>query len=257
MSVPGVIERDLLSDEISVYFDNRKPIPLSALATFLGKLDQASRDVDGMQGMFLELSDFALGSNELRFRVVGPGRLERENAEREERIAKANERSARWAGVSAGATVVSAVAATIAIAISSGAANSSSHRIVNNYDISNIYVRAPCEDPHVIERAAIIHGHYRRLGEKRQQKEQLLETENQEFLQAMDREQMIDIAGWISADTHGGYLFETINGNKLKLRHRPIGAFGSEAVAVRVAVSKGPDGLELEIIDIITYLSNI
>jgi len=257
MSVPGVIERDLLSDEISIYFDNRKPIPLSALATFLGKLDQASRDVDGMQGMFLELSDFALGSNELRFRVVGPGRLDREQAEREERNAKANERSARWAAVSAGAGVVSAVAAAITIAISNGSANPSSHRIVNNYDISNIYVRAPCEDAHVIERATIIQGHYRRRGEKQQQKEELLETENQEFLQAMNHEQIIDIAGWIFADTRGGYSFETINGNKFKLRNRPPGAFGSEAVAVRVAVFQGPDRLELEIVDIITYLSNL
>lgn len=256
MSYPSVIERPLLSDELSIYLDNKMPIPLAALGTFLSQLDKATRNVEGMDGLFLELSDFAVGSNELRFRVVGPGRVERDEAIRKERALQANEKSATAAVVGAGAAVVSAVAAVVAVAISAGNANPSAYRITNNYDVTNIYVQAPKEPPHVITRKDIEQGRKRRLTRSRELEIHHLEAENDALLLAMSRHEAVKLGGWFYYERGVGYFFESMKGNHFRVQFSDAERFVGPPVAIETFVHSSPDGIELEISGVIATLSD-
>jgi hypothetical protein len=254
MSYPGVIERPLLADEFSIYLDNSRPIPLSALATLLAKIDKEARAVRGMDGLFLELSDFALGSNELRCRVVGPGRLALREAEIQERTLAATEGSARASKVAAGAGVVSAVAAVVAIGISVGNANPATYKIVNQYNVCNVYIRAPDEPPHVITREEIEHGRYTRLSDKRKLPRRG-DVENQALLTAMEHRQVVDLAGWFREDSGNNYIFETMHGNRFPVHFRHARDYRDIPVALRTIVQDSPVGIQLEVIDVIAELS--
>lgn len=255
MAFPGVIERPLLADEFSIYLDNTRPIPLSALATFLGKIDRAARTVEGMEGLFLELSDIAFGSNELRFRVVGPGRLAREEAARQERLVVAAERSARAAKMTAGAAVVSAVAAVVAVAMTSGNANSTTYRLVRQYNVHHIYVRAPDEPPHVVTRSEIERSRHRRLSAKGRTQSLQQQAESEALLAAMNDREVVDLAGWFYHEPRGGYVFETMHGNRFPVRFSYASQYANSPVALRTVVNESPDGLYLEVIEVIAKLS--
>ena len=256
MAFPGVIERPLLGDEISIYLDNTRPIPLSALATFLGKLDKEARSVEGMAGLFLELSDFALGSNELRLRVVGPGRIARDEVIRQERAVAAAEGSARTAKIGTGAAVVSAVAAVVAIAINTGSANPSAYKIVNSYDVTNIYVRAPSEPPHIVTRSAVEYGRHIRLTSRKHKSKIQLDQESYALSAAMEEKRLVDLAGWVRRDSQGTFTFETIIGNRLPVYFDHIRYLGRSPVAVRGIIHDSPHGLQLEIVEVLAELEN-
>lgn len=256
MAYPGVIKRPLQEDEFSIFLDNTRPIPLSALATFLGKIDKEARSVEGMEGLVLELSDFALGSNELRCRIVGPGRLALEDAARQERIAKAAEKSARVGQVSAGAAVVSAVAAVVAVAIASGSANPATYRIVNQYNVRNIYVRAPDGPPKVVTKRDVEAGRHARLSKKGRLQAQKRDTENEALLAAMHHRKVVDLAGWFYRDPRRGDYLETMYGNHFPVHFHDVREFGSSPVAIRAVVHDTPRGLQLEVVEVLAQLSN-
>jgi hypothetical protein len=256
MAFPGVIERPLQANEFSIYLDNTRPIPLSALATFLGKIDREAQSLEGMEGLFLELSDFALGSNELRCRVVGPGRLALEDAARQERIASSAETSVRTGKISAGAAVVSAVAAVVAVAIASGSANPATYRIVNQYNVRNIYVRAPDEAPKVITKKEIEAGRHARLSKKGRLQAQVRESEAEALLAAMHDRKVVDLAGWFYRDPHRGPYFETMYGNHFPIHFHDARKYENSPVALRAIVRDSPKGLQLEVVEVLAQLSS-
>lgn len=256
MAFPGVIDRPLRPDEFSIYLDNTKPIPLSALAAFLGKLDREARSVEGMEGLFLELSDFALGSNELRFRVVGPGRLALEEAARQERLVKAAETSASAGKVAARAAVVSAVAAVVALAIATGTANPATHQIVTRYNVTNIYVRAPDEPPHQITRSEIREARQRRLSARGEKQPAGRQAENQRLLAAVDDCERVALAGRFHLGGPDGDVFETMAGNRFTVRFPRAREYEGSPVALRAIVRESAEGLRLEIVDVIARLSD-
>lgn len=256
MSFPGIIERPLYGDEFSIYLDNTVPIPLSALATFLGKIDKAARSTRGMDGLLLELSDFALGSNELRFRIVEKRRPRREE-DRQERAVAAAEKSAKATVVGAGATVVSSVVAVVTIAMMSGDANPSTCRITNEYNVNNIYVRAPDEQPHVLTRRDVQHGRKLRLSKERAKLSPQLEAENEVLMMAMDRHEVVKLAGRFYRLPNGNYDFRTMIGNRYPVHFRSAREYEHSPVALAARVHPAEDGLHLEVVDIITELSDL
>lgn len=256
MSFPSIIDRPLFANEFSVYLDNTLPIPLSALAIFLSKLDKQAGSVEGMDGLFLQLSDFATGSNELRFKIVGPGRLPDRGAVDQSRLVNAAE-GATFAGkIAAGAAVVSAVAGVAAAAIAYGGANPTTYRIVNQYHVENIYVRAPGEPPHIVTRADVEHGRNVRLSKhkalpiRRQQESQVL-------LSAMSSGEVVDLAGWVNVRTGEGLQFRTMQGNRFPVTLSNARRYIDQPVAVRAVVHESPDGIHLEIVDVLAILSDI
>jgi hypothetical protein len=257
MAFPGVIEKPLQADEFSIYLDNTRPIPLSALATFLGKIDKEARTVEGMEGLFLELSDFALGSNELRCRVVGPGRLAIEDAARQERIATSAEATARAGKISAGAAVVSAVAAVVAAAIATGSANPATYRIVNQYNVRNVYVRAPEEAPRVVTKKDIEAGRHARLSKRGHLQALERESENDALLAAMHQSQAVDLAGWFYHDPRRGHYFETMYGNRFPVHFHDIRQYEGSPIALRAIVHDSRRGLQLEVVEVLARLSNV
>lgn len=256
MAFPGIIERPLIADEFSIYLDNTVPIPLSALATFLGKIDKAARSVRGMEGLFLELSDFAHGSNELRFRVVGKRRVKRAGGTREERMVAAAEKSAKAAMIGAGAAVVSAVAAVVAIAMTSGDANPSTYRITNEYNVSTIYVRAPAEDPHIISRDDIAQGRQRRLLKERGRLSSQLKAENVALMEAMDRHEVVRLAGRFFRQPNGGYEFETMIGNRFPVHFNDAREYEHSPLALEAIIQDAGGSPHLEVVSVIAVLSD-
>jgi hypothetical protein len=209
-----------------------------------------------MEGLVLELSDFAIGSNELRCRVVGPGRLKLEEAERQERAVTAAEKSARAAQVGAGASVVSAVAAVVAVAIAVGSANPAAHRICNQYNVQNFYVRAPKEAPRVITKDEVEQGRQRRLKSKGRAKSMRQTAESEALLVAMKDREVVDLAGWFHHEPHNGYSFETMHGNRFPVDFPYAKEFEDNPVALRTIVSGSRNGLRLEVVDVIARLSD-
>ena len=263
MTFPGVISRPLLADEFTIYLDNTVPIPLSTLATFLGKIDKAARDVRGMDGLFLELSDFAIGSNELRLRVVGRDRKSRDEEARQERIvaaaeksAAAGERSATAAMIGAGAAIVSSVAAVVAIAIASGPANPSSYRITNQFNVDNIYIQAPNEEPHIVTRQDIAHGRRLRLSKEQKKTSPQLQAENEALMTAMDRHEVVNLAGRFFRRPNGGYSFETMIGNRFPVRFKQARAYEHTPVALQAVIHDSGEGPVLDVIELIAELSD-
>lgn len=264
MAFPGIIDRPLLQDEISIYLDNTRPIPLGALAGFLNKIDKDARTVEGMDRFFLELSDFALGSNELRFRVVGPGRLARDEAEKKERSLQAAEQSAQSASLSAksgvaaaGAGVVSAVAAIIALSISSGSANPASYKIMYHYDVRNVYVRSNHEGPHVVSREDVSEGRLRRLSKPGRRDAVGQELEARAIFSAIGERRILTLAGWVSYEKDKGAQFKTMKGNQFPMDYDGVSGLIDRAVALAVVVHESPEGARLEVVDVITVLSDL
>jgi len=249
MAFAGVIERPLSPDEFSIYLENEKLIPLSALATFLARIDKAARSVEGHGSVFLTLSDFAIGSNELRFRVIGPGRLKRDEIAREERMVAAAESSARSARVSA-------VAAVVALAIAVGPANKATHTITQKYDIQNIYVRAPDEQPHVVTRRDIERGYHRNLEQKARDEAHQRDDESRELLAAMDERRVVDLAGWFYSEPGRGDFFETMRGNHYPVHFARAREFHDSPVAARMIVHDSADGLQLEVETVLGKLAD-
>lgn len=219
MSYPGVILRPLLPDEFSIFFDAAKPIPLGTLATFFGKLERTVRQMEGMDGLIVELSDFALGSAEPRFRIVGPGRLALEDAVRLHQEGIEKNRPDVWQKVMVGATVVSAAAAVAAAAIAAGNLNPATYRIVNHHEVNNIFVRAPDEAPHHIRRRDVLEGRDRRLGNQRKRVKDEIYLERESLLLAMSERGQVTVAGWLARDANGQSSFETMRGNTFAVSH--------------------------------------
>lgn len=136
MSVPGLIARPLLPDEFSLFFESREPIPLGRMATFLRKLETETRPIVEHEGLFLELSEYASGSGEPRFRIVGPGRIAlQEAADLQRRAVEATERQAdaaeKWGRRNfIGSMLINPIAAAVAASMVSGALNPSARTIV-------------------------------------------------------------------------------------------------------------------------------
>jgi hypothetical protein len=257
MSYPGIIERSLDADEFSIYLDNSKPIPLSALATFLRKIDKSARSVKGMEGGYLQLSDFALGSNELRFKVVGQGRQARDENNRQDRMAAAAEKSAKASVVAAGAAVVAAIATVVAAAISTGDANPSTYRITNEYNVQTIYVRAPNEPAHIITKRDIENGRIVRLSGDRSSKAVLIESEHRSLLNALDRNEVVNLAGRFRRQRSGAYEFETMRGNKLPAHFKTARHYENTPVAINAIVQDSGAGLVLDVVDVIAELNDL
>lgn len=256
MAYPGVIKRPLFEDEFSIYLNTAEPIPLIALASLLGQLDRAARSVEGIGNLFLELSDFALGSAELRCRVVGPGRIAQTEAARQERLTKAAESTAHATWTAAGAAVVSAVAAVVAASIAHGGANPSAHRVACKYQVQEIYVRAPDEAPKVITREQIEEGRVRRLNRKRHKQALKERAETRALMEAMDRNEIVEIAGWFIQEHDGNFVFETMNGNTFPVHFDRAQDLQDSSVVVRAVVHDSPSGLQLEVLEFLAKLSD-
>lgn len=257
MSYPSAIGRSLDADEFSIYLDNTVPIPLSALATFLKKIDKSARSVKGMEGSFLQLSDFALGSNELRFRIVGPGRKVQDDNNVQQRMAAAAEKSAKASVVSARAAVVSAVAAVVAIAISSGDANPSTYRITNEYNVQTIYVRAPEEPPHTITKRDVEFGRLARLSGNRSSKRAAIEYEQEALHIAMDRNEVVNLAGRFRRHPSGDYVFVTMRGSRLPAQFNDARRYENRPVAIQAIVQDSAAGLALDVVDVVAELTDL
>ena len=257
MSYPGVILRPLLPDEFSIYFDASDPIPLGALATFFGKLDRAIGQMAAMDGLIVELSDFALGSAEPRFRIVGPGRLALEEAARLHQEAMERNRPDIWQKVLVGATVVSAAATVTAAAISAGNLNPATCRLVNNYHINNIYVRAPDEPPHHIDRRAVTEGRAKRLRQQRRRVDEETGLEREALMATMNERGRVTVAGWLSRDRMGRPAFETMRGNVFPVRRVETHLPDKGAMVVAAQIFEASDGMHLNLTDFVAPLDDM
>lgn len=256
MSFPGIIERPLHANEFSIYLDNTDPIPLSALATFLSKLDKQATSIDGMDGLFLQLSDFATGSNELRFKIIGPGRQSDRGATNQGRLVTAAEGATTASKIAAGAGIVSAVAGVAAAAIAYGGANPATYRIVNHYHVENIYVRAPEEPPHIVTRADVEHGRRVRLS-KQKSLPIRRQLESEALLSAVGSREVVDLAGWVYYSANRGPYFRTMQGNQFPVKIKDAGRYLESPVAVRAIVKGSPDGLNLEVVHVLAELTDL
>ena len=209
-----------------------------------------------MRGGFLQLSGFALGSNELRCRIVGPGRRALEETTRQNRMVAAAEGATRAGKASAGAGVVSAVAAVIGIAIAHGNTNPAAYRIVNHYNVQNVYVRAPNEAPRVISKDEIEHGRHVRLRKKRiaDRNRQVAETEV--LTLASEAQQQVNLAGWFQTGPNGAQ-FRTMSGNVLPVRGWHPDDVRGRPMAIRADVDLSRGELELRVTSIIAELSDM
>jgi hypothetical protein len=219
MSVPGLILRPLLPDEFSLFFESREPIPLGRMATFLRKVETEVWPIVESDGLFLELSEYASGSGEPRFRIVGPGRIAlREAAELQRRATEAAERQAdaaeRWGRRNfIGSMLVNPVAAAIAASMVSGALNPSAKTIVCEGDVTNIFVSTP-DNTEILRAKEVKEGQNRQKTEDARRA--VAAAEMARITHSLRDGSIVRLAGRPQFGRDGP-IFRTLAGNKLGL----------------------------------------
>lgn len=222
MSFPGVIERPLLPDEFSIYFASHEPIPLARMATFLRKLDTVAADLLNGTDFYLELSEYASGSGEPRFRVVQRERaslreaveLQRRAVEAAERQATASEKQVKWTKAAFfGSVFVAPVAGAIAASMVSGSLNASTKSLVSESEISEVVVRAPEEVCEFIPAHQILEA---RPHKKVSRKAYLAVAELDRLSHALRDGDTVRLAGRGEL-TRQQPVFRTLSGNQLEL----------------------------------------
>jgi hypothetical protein len=254
MSLLGVIERPLLPDEFSIYFASQGPIPLAKMATFLRKLDTVCEELLSETGFYLELSEYASGSGEPRFRVVQRERASlREAVELQRRAVEAAERQAacsesqaaaaaqqlKWIKTTFfGSVLVVPVAGAIATSMVSGSLNPSTKSLVSESSVREVVVRAPDAVCESIAAKTILEA---RPGRKTDRKGQMAAMELGRLSHALRAGDTLRLAGR-GVGTEGKAVFRTLNGNRLNLVDTPLTRSliaTREAVVIEAIVSRG------------------
>lgn len=261
MSIPGLIARPLLPDEFSLFFESREPIPLGRMATFLRKIETEVWPIVNEQGLFLELSEYASGSGEPRFRIVGPGRLSLRAAEDlQRRAVEATERQAdqtdKWGRRNfIGAMLVNPVAAAVAASMVSGALNPSAKTIIYQGDVTNVFVATPA-DVKILSARDIEEGRNRQRTQD--QRRDLATAEIARLTHSLHGGAHVKLAGRVQL-SQGGPAFRTLSGNTLilsdcELTHRLVDGRGPVVIEAVVVSRRGT--LAIEPIGIITGLDD-
>jgi len=257
MSVPSLIARPLLPDEFSLFFQSREPIPLGRLATFLRKVETEVWPIVESEGLFLELSEYASGSGEPRFRIVGPGRIAvQEAADLQRRAVEAAERQAdaaeKWGRRNfIGSMLVNPVAAAVAASMVSGALNPSAKTIVYEGDVTSVFISTP-DETRTIAAKEIEAGRNRpKSGDARAP---VATAEIVQLNHSLRDGNTVRLAGRAQVGRKGP-TFRTLAGNKLELRDSSLtahllGTRGPVVIEAVVAFSNGT--LAIEPVDIIT-----
>jgi hypothetical protein len=251
MSVPGLIDRPLLPDEFSLFFQSREPIPLGRMATFLRKVETEVWPLLESQDLFLELSEYASGSGEPRFRIVGPGRIAvQEAADLQRRAVEAAERQAnaaeKWGRRNfIGSMLVNPVAAAVAASMVSGALNPSAKTIVYEGDVTQVFISTP-DDTRVLPAKEIEAGrNYHKPGDGRAQ---VATAEMARLGHSLREGKTVRLAGRAQIG-RGGPTFRTLAGNTLeltngKLTNHLLNTHGPVVIEAVVASSRGTWAIE-------------
>lgn len=261
MSIPGLIARPLLPDEFSLFFESRDPIPLGRMATFFRKIETEAWPLVEDEGLFLELSEYASGSGEPRFRIVGPKRTSiREAEELRRREVEAAERQAdlteKWGRMNfIGSMIVGPVAGAIAASIISGPLNPSAKTIVYEGDVSTVYISTP-QRTTAIPAEEIERGRNQtKLVDKRKA---MAVAELERLTHSLREGSRVRLAGRVELH-HDRPWFRTLSGNGLPLIDNQIARRLLEdrqpAVVEGVVVAFGRK-MALEPLDIITNLDD-
>ena len=262
MAYPGVIERPLLPDEFSIFFESRDPIPLGRMATLLQKIENEIRPIVEVEDLFLELSEYASGSGEPRFRIVGPGRVAlREAQELQRRDVEAAERQAdvtdKWGSRNfVGSVFVGPVVAAIAASLVSGPLNPSARNVVYDGDVTNVYVRT-LDDLVIIPRREIEEGRNsrKRVGARAT----VAAAEHDRLFQSLGDGTRVRLAGRVEFHRHG-MLFRTIAGNSLSLVSSKLTERLREhqgPIVIEAVVRATSKSLAVEPVDLITGFDDL
>lgn len=245
ISIEQLLRDPLHDDEFAIFLDNTKPIPLSQLATFLGKIDRATRGMPELEGLILQLSGFELGSNFFRFRAV-------EDKAKSKKKRKSGSQSLSNSDAVIAAAGIGAVATVVAAAITSGSANPSANTLVKNYNVTNVWVQAPNEPATIIPESTIAQ-HRGRNRNRKMEAETYFEL--QELMAAASSEEMLPLAGRVTYRGGVAY-FTTMQGNRLRIVSGRIPAPETGSYAIVASLSRHGQALDIELIDIITRLAD-
>jgi hypothetical protein len=261
MAVPSLIARPLLPDEFSLFFQSREPIPLGRLATFLRKVETEVWPIVESESLFLELSEYASGSGEPRFRIVGPGRIAvQEAADLQRRAVEAAKRQAdaaeKWGRRNfIGSMLVNPVAAAVAASMVSGALNPSAKTIVYEGEVTNVFISTP-DETRVIPAKEIEAG--RNHPKSVDARAHVATAEILQLSHSLREGNTVRLAGRVQVG-RGGPTFRTLAGNKLDLRDgnltdHLLGTRGPVVIEAVVVSSNGTWAIEP--VNIITHLDD-
>lgn len=261
MSVFGLIPRPLLPDEFSLFFDSREAIPLGRMATFLRKVETEVWPIVESEGLFLELSEYASGSGEPRFRIVGPGRIALQEATAlQRRAVEAAERQSvgaeKWGRRNfIGAMLVNPVAAAVAASMVSGALNPSAKTIIYEGDVTQVIIATP-DDATVLRATEIEAGRNRSKSEDALRP--VASAEIARLTHSLQDGSIIRLAGRAQNDRNGA-TFRTLAGNRLALVDSEVTEHllrgrGPVVIAAEVDASSGT--LAIKPVNIITDLDD-
>lgn len=262
MAVPSLIVRPLLPDEFSLFFQSREPIPLGRMATFLRKVETEVGPLVESEGLFLELSEYASGSGEPRFRIVGPGRIAlQEAAELQRRAVEASERQAdaaeKWGRRNfIGAMLVNPVAAAVAASMVSGALNPSAKTIVYEGDVTQVFISTP-DDTRVLPVKEIEAGRNRHKPPA--SPTDLATAEIDRLSHSLREGTVVRLAGRARIGPNGA-TFRTFAGNKFELVNGNITdriRFIRAPVVIEAIVAESRGNLAIEPVNFITELDDL
>ena len=257
MSFPGAIQRPLLPDEFSIYFASEDPIPLAAMATFLRKLDTFATQYFDEEGVFLELSEYASGSGEPRFRIVGPGRIALREAEQLQLEHERHDEQIKWQKRAFyGAIFIGPFAGAVASAMIAGPLNPSARSLVNQTETTAVIVRAPTECYREIPADEIAAGH----DSTRQRSRKVMAVLERENLgKALEGRRVVRLAGRPQIKS-GTLIFRTVLGNALRVigdRGQRVRSETGRMIVIEALVVQEGSGLALEMQSIITGIDDI